>query len=281
MKAPVVVIWLLIVACVAVDLAVIRELQLSQATWPERTGILGIGLAFGQQVLVTAWMVWGRWNLLVRVAVTVCATFGLGWLGASSEAGASQSGVWFSAMLIFLALLAAPMLAARLMGYSVLRPEDTDDQQRRRSLRARQFSIWSLLTVMTAVAVILGVLRYADWLQDDLVAAILFFTVFSIATCIVLFCGLFFRARIVGLVVTLLVSPVAGYCLSRTGLTANDTREMIELSCLQGLVVIVGVLVLRSAGYVMERDAVAIADSTESESSADGTKTGPSQHAEP
>ena len=59
----------------------------------------------------------------------------------------------------------------------------------------------------------------------------------------------------VSLVTALIVCPLAGYLLSLTGLApAGEMRVLIELSCVNGMVVLGCVLALRSVGYLMQRD---------------------------
>jgi len=252
MKAQNLLSGLLLLACTVVNLAVLVHLQDTRATWPAAASIAGLGIVLGQAAVVIAWIVWGAWNLLLRLTSGMVLLFGLSWVAGLSVSGSAVDvGKWYGALLVYFALLALPLTMSRLTKYHLsnrvmLVPPVTDSS----SLASWQFSIWSLLCAMTATGAIIALLRFIDFPWRDLVAVVLFFLILTITACLVLFAA-FFGSRIwPAFLVTVTICPLAGYLLSLTTLPpSGQWLEMICLSVAHGLTILTLVAVLRAAGY--------------------------------
>lgn len=240
---------LVLTACVVVDVLVGAIAE--DHAWPDAAGVTGIGLAIGQTSMLAVWMVWGSWNIAWRSVTVAIGTFGLSWMVEDSVGGPSTS-AWFSIMLVFVGMVAATMFVARLMGYRMGLHSDaepaTDDTR-----QPWQFSIWSLLSAMTAAGILLAFVRFLDFPANEFVEAILFFLILTVTTCLILFTS-FLPHWAVSVGVVVVTCPLAGALLRVTGFPPEDDwLELMALSTLHGVSVFAITSVLKIAGFRLDR----------------------------
>ena len=133
--------------------------------------MLFLGLALGQLALLAFWCVLAGRDWLPRIAVLLAAAVFLGRpLSGITAAGWAQ---WSSLLGVFATCVAAPILLARCIGVGPFRVHrDGKPHPRRRFRLPARYSLSSLLSVMSLVAVILGLNRHvAVPVQHPLVMA--------------------------------------------------------------------------------------------------------------
>lgn len=248
-----VLLWLVLVACLVVDLVVLSVVV--HQDWPELPGVIGLGLALAQVSLLVAWLIWGTWNIVWRVVATSAATCALSVMAAGSVDDFDEAPEWFGILLFYVAMVATVLFISRWMGYRVT--VDTalrDDAPQRRW----QFSIWSLLSVMTAVGVLLGLLRLVEWPGHDLVEAILFFLILTTTTCLVFFVSFLGGESVwrwlIAAATILTLCPLAGLLMALTGFPPHDDwRELMAMNTIQGATIVGIVSALRTGGLCLAR----------------------------
>lgn len=269
--------WLAVLACVVVDAAML--LLVRERMWPQAPGIVGVGLALGQVSLLGAWLVWGRWNAVWRVVLVAAAVYGISFLGSHSTDGPGNSSEWYGILLFYLAMLFVVFLISRLMGYRLTSGSSGTNQTAAvAGQRPTQFSIWGLLSVTTAVGIVLTLLRFVDlpFLWDF--EPIIFFLILTISSSVILFASFLPQwAVAVGVAVT--VCPIAGLLMALNGLpNPNEWRELIAMNLIHGTCVLCGVSVAKIAGYRLSRPINPQATAAASETT---TLKSPDQPAEP
>jgi hypothetical protein len=161
---------LLVLTLGLLDLAIFGGLLINVPPPTHWIVAVTVGTVFGQSLLVSAGFVWARFNMMVRVLGGGLWLAGLAQLGAAADPPASKA-VWFGGLLFYVMLIGVPHAATRAWGYTLdLASGDQTDEggafaERAAAtsrLHARQFSIWELLTLMTSVAILIVVMRYAD-----------------------------------------------------------------------------------------------------------------------
>ena len=248
--------WLLIAACVLVDITIAGEVIVRRPAWPGAGGVIGLGLSLAQMSILVAWMIWGKWNVMLRVMVATCGAFGIGWIAALSTNNARSPDFagWFAALLVYIAVLAIPLGIARASAYRIVTDGCDKEPAGNANNRWWQFSIWSLLAAMTGVALMLGALRYAYWLHQGFFNALMFFAILSTSTVLTLFSTFLLKRSWTAALLALVTSISAGALLQLTG---NTLREewfaLIAMSCVHGTTVYAIVLVLKVAGYQLRQ----------------------------
>jgi len=242
-------VMLLLATCFAVDLVV--GAMAEDHRWPDAAGVTGIGLAIGQTSMLAVWLVWGSWNIAWRAVVVTMGTFCLSWLVEVSAGDPNPSG-WFSIMLAFVAIVTTTLFVSRLLGYRINldaeKQPSTDASQ-----QPRQFSIWSLLSAMTAAGILLAFFRVLDFPASKFVVAILFFLILTVTTCVILFTA-FLSHWGVAVGVIVVACPLAGALLCVTGFPPKDDWvPLMALSIIHGVSVFAIASVLKIAGLRLNR----------------------------
>jgi len=119
---------------------------------PERD--VWIGVAYAQVMLAAAYLAWGRWNIAIRASVLSIVLIASSILVAAILGFYGQVYLW-----VFLGVtlgIAVPLGCVRLLGLQLVHPDLSPSEQ-----RLRQFTIWQLLSLMTAVAILLTLSRWA------------------------------------------------------------------------------------------------------------------------
>lgn len=279
LKSSTVVVMLLVVACVAVDFAVVNEVAAERVTWPHTMGAVDIGLAIGQMCLLVVWFVWGtrRVSVFWRAAICTSGYFGLSWMMARGEDYSDPTGEYFFISLLYVVVVAAVLFPARILGYKI-HDRSSSDTELVTVGRPIRFSIWNLLSTTTAVCVLLGLLRFIEPPNGPWLMPSGFFLVLAVTTCLILFVSFrwhWFRAAIT----VAIVSPLAGEALHAFTEYHASTPYIIFVAaaCTN---VFAGVRVLRSAGFALRRVRPIIA-TTATQSEPHSVSESSPQHAEP
>ncbi|MDA1053343.1 MAG: hypothetical protein O3C40_23075 [Planctomycetota bacterium] len=282
MKPSTLIVWLLIAACIAIDLAMIGELQVRRNEWPEAGGVIGLGLVFSQVALIALWTVWGRSHVLVRGVGTLLAIWAVSGLASYSQFG-GWAGVsrWFGVLLLYCGVALFLFIVARFANYELSKQDAAKPQTTKRHLSSNQFTIWGLLSLMTAVGISLTAARFADFPMRQLVEAVAFFSLLAATVCTIILLALSLskvRGAVIGAIV---ICPTAGFLLSLTALATGAGRlELTLLMCVQGVASLSAAVALRTAGFRLVRR-TAPCEATASKSPAVSTSVSADQRDEP
>ncbi|MEX0820337.1 MAG: hypothetical protein WD070_12125 [Pirellulaceae bacterium] len=255
MKSTRLIVWLLVAACVAIDLAVIGELQVRQNEWPGAGGVIGLGLSFSQIVLLSLWLVWGRSGVLLRGVSTLLGVWGISCLANfSTDGGPHRVGIWFGVLLLFCGVCVIPLFIAKFVGCELSNEAAESPLARDRRWSTNQFTIWGLLSLMTTVGITLAVLRFAEFPMPHLFEVIWFVTILAATGCTILLLALFLRRLYIAILATLMISPIGGVLLSLFGPAPDDDALLLILmTFVQGAAILAAVVVLRTSGYRLVR----------------------------
>ncbi len=251
MKSSTLIGTLLVAAVCAIDLAVIGEIQVRKNEWPAAAGVMGIGLAFAQVVLISLWAVWGRFNVIVRSVTALVAVFLTAFVGSYSTDGhGRETNEWFGVLLLYAALTIVPFTVARMAGFQL----NTDNRLKLKvessSLATNQYTVWGLMSLMTAVAIACAVMRFVAFPIGEAVAAAVFFSLLAAVACSTSFSFLHSRVLWIPIVVALIAYPVAGIILGFVDFAPNHQKvELIFAIVTQGIVTAAAMLMLRSGGF--------------------------------
>jgi hypothetical protein len=238
--------WLLLVLLVAaiamLDVVAIVAMQGKSLDWPRTAAVMAMGAAFCQVglggLLVLA--IWPRWWF--RGAIAGLLHVGAAIIG--SRATSEEFWPWLGIMLLDLAIVAAPLLAARLAGMRIVPVDRLDDLPP----ASRQYSILGVLALTTLVAVLLGIARAIATWGDVAQVAIFAMGLGAIPWA----CGTlalsgfrWYWAVIAGSI----VCPLAGYGIAFTDFPPRHPTELIVMCCVQGALTIAACSVVKVAGY--------------------------------
>jgi hypothetical protein len=126
---------------------------------------LKFGLILGQAALIAAMVVWVRVNVVVRVLVAGLCLAGLAGLVIAAES--APKATVFGSLLFYFAFYMACFLLPRIAGVSCqleptpgpTKPAETQDRKPERL----QFSVWQMLSVMTAVAIAVAAVQFGSF----------------------------------------------------------------------------------------------------------------------
>lgn len=266
MKASTLIPWLLFAAFCVLDLALMGEIQLRKNEWPGAGGIFGIGLAFSQISLISIWAVWGSKGLVVRAVSTLLAVLATAFLASYSTDGhGRESNEWFGILLLYCSMTTTPFIVLRLCGYNFVVAERSSPRQSTSQIGTNQYTVWGLLSLMTAVGITSAVLRAVDFPMSEAFDAAVFFGLLASVTCAASFLLLRWAKVWLPIVGSMVAFPVMGIVLNQVGFAPqNDKVELVVAICIQGGATTAAALVIRAGGFRIERTNNAI---TASESS--------------
>lgn len=233
---------LLLAAIVAQDLVWLTVLQGRALDWPRIPAVTAMGAAFCQVSLAAFLLLavdFGGW---IRAALAVPMYFAAATI--ASRATSEEFVPWLGIMLLDLAIVAAPLLAARLAGMRVVLVDHLSDLPP----ASRQYSILGILALTTFVALLLGIARTIGTWGDTAAVAVFAMALGAIPwVCGTLaLSGFHWRwAVIAGFV----VCPFAGYAILDTGFPPRHPTELIVMCGVQGALTIAAGIVVRVAGY--------------------------------
>ncbi|MEX2173786.1 MAG: hypothetical protein WD872_05445 [Pirellulaceae bacterium] len=224
------------------DIVWLVVLRTNRADWPSPLAIAAMGLAFAQAGLIPLLILWGTGRLWMRCATALPLYLFAAWLATRGTDGNLRR--WLSITLFYLAIVAAPLVIARLAGVRMVRVGDAEAQA-----GSRQFTIFGLLTLTTVVAVVCGVARWLSFPWEEIGAV----ATFAIALAgIPWLCATVALAPVASFwspVAVALVCPLAGWLISLTGFPPRQPVELIAMCCVQGLLTVGACAVARLAGY--------------------------------
>lgn len=220
----------------------------SASAWPHPASVAMLGIALAGLGLVSCWVIFGQANIAVRCSCLMLAQVLVAYLGSGTAAGRPAS--WSLAIGIFTACLLSGMLIGRCCRLT-LRWESTDDPHSRSAmtypLRPRQFTIWQLLSLTTAVATMLAFWTGQSVNWDVARQSFIFFGFLSCLAMASLWSGI--RGRI-GINVVLLAGGLAGasiwfHWMQYRGL---NHVSLVSLALVMQTTLIASALILRTAG---------------------------------
>jgi hypothetical protein len=249
MKSSTLIVWLLVAACIAINLAMIGELQVRRNEWPGAGGIIGLGLVFSQIALLALWVVCGRKTLVVRAVSALLGVWGVSCLGSySATGGLGVVEAWFGLLILCSLASLAPFIVAKINRYDLIDVGSEAVRLPTTRLTSSQFTIWGLLALMTGVGVTLMLLRNAAFPWLELLQAAPFFAIFVFTGCLVLLLTLTVAKLRWAFIATIVICPIAGYLLSLHRLLAENRPELIFAVSIEGVATIIAAIGLRSGG---------------------------------
>ncbi|MDP6554816.1 MAG: hypothetical protein QGG71_09125, partial [Pirellulaceae bacterium] len=223
--------------------------------WPDLPGIILLGMAFGQLMLLSAWFVFVRWNIAMRVLIVIPAVFGLSLVAALATDGANEISQWFAILLVAFCTVAVPTTMVRFLRWQI----HLEGQSRSATgMTVWQFSIWGLLSGTTAVAIVLGTARQVEMPLLVVGEAVAFFGCVALTGLFVFFVPMGIRrlhlAAIVTVSVVFVVCPLAGMLVGVTGLPPKEhPLQWALFGFCYGATIAIAVLALRIADYRLSR----------------------------
>ena len=213
--------------------------------WCENAKGLVLGFSMAQLALVALWLVFGRWNLVVRVLIVLAVGSFLADLNASVTRSIDLD-QWLGVMSLLGFAVATPLLVLRLLGLRWVDhrepavPESTD-------LRAqhRQFSLGTLLVWVTGSCVVLGGMRGVGFPWEFALHVIVHCIGFAVVALVSL--GAVFSAGhvTVRLLAVAVASPMLGWLMGGLG----SEPILVSLICaVEMLGISFGAAVLRMSG---------------------------------
>jgi hypothetical protein len=146
---------LIVTAAILWNVAALARVHYAPTSWREFPSQFVFALAFGQIGLAAGYVVWGRLNLAVRIALLLAVAVASSRLTALADRSGATTG-WLAIHLAMALISIAALSMSRLGGLSLVHPD------LRQSLPRRwQFSLLSLVSVMTSVALVAAVWRWA------------------------------------------------------------------------------------------------------------------------
>ncbi len=246
---------LLVAATILGDLALMLAMLLDGRYWPTVPGVTAMGLAFAQIALAAAWLSWGRRPGIFIRFVALLAVVGVGGVLCSAAAdGVDAEGVsmWFCLLLVYTAFVTTPLAVGRMFGIAlVLR--DASATRDLLSKRRWQFSLWQILSLTTAVAVLVGILRLQVFPSDEVLELILFCAAMAVAAHISLWSVLGLRRVLLGACLAVVVSVPIGAALPLTGFAPDDVSQLAAMSGVMGLWIAISGAAVRHSGYRLGR----------------------------
>jgi hypothetical protein len=260
MKPPIVIFVLLIAAFVVGDFAAVKYVVSTNQGWPDLPGIILIGLAFAQIVLLSAWFVFVRWNIAIRVLGVISSCCGLSVVVSLSTSGAKIDNYWFAIVLVAFCTAIVPMAAVRMSRWQINVEGQAQSATRMSATRMTvwQFSIWGLLSATTAVAIVLGTAKQVEIDFDYVVDAVMFFGCFALSGLTVILVVLGIKstklAACVTTFVTFVICPLTGMLVGVAVLRERERPVDWALFGFSfGVTMAFAVVALRIAGYRLSR----------------------------
>lgn len=233
---------LLILATLSVDASVVSANQNGT------TSEMILALAMAQTGLLAAWLVWGRWNLAIRLTAWIAAV--MLWAAPLSQWNQRPASQWMTALAFYSLLVMAPMLWMRIKGYRITSP--AIDPRQRPVLRPWQFSLGNLMCCMTVSALLLGLGRLLQipWaLAGELT---LFCGVFSLVTVVALLGALCSRNAISPMVAVAMACLLAALLLS----PLTGSNHLLIAGAIDATFVALSVTVVRVGEFRLEAAAM-------------------------
>lgn len=150
---------------------------------------LVIGAVFGQATLVAALVVWLRINIVLRVLGGVILLAGISRIGNMADGTVSFPALWFGGMALYFFIPWTCLFVARMRGASLVvicRPPGGSWPDKGGARHRLRLSVWELLSVTTAVALVLAVARWAEFPVGRLMEGWKFF---AFLACTAMLCG--------------------------------------------------------------------------------------------
>ena len=234
---------LLLSAIAAQDLAWIAVLRGRTLDWPQPAAVAAMGSAFCQVSLAALLLLAVDFPLRIRWAVA--GSLYLAAACIASRAASEEIVPWLGIMLLNLAIVAAPLLAARVAGMRIVAVDRLEDQP----AASRQYSILGVLALTTFVAVLLGIARAIATWGDVAAVAVFAMALGAIpwACGTLALSGFHWRWAVFAGAV---VCPLAGLAIAKTGFPPEEHPiQLVAMCCVQGALTIAACIVVRLAGY--------------------------------
>lgn len=260
-----VVIVLLLSASAAAAACVVTAAGASDRTSAALSLMFAVGLA--QIALLTAWLAWGEGLTFWRVAL-LCGGLAF-WSWPMNRWAANGYPQWLFVLTTYAAIIAGVLLLLRVAGVAVLhlpRPlsfthadenEEADERRQtgRRRRGRRQFSLWTLLSLVTGAAVVTGLLRLSAIPWGHLLEAGALACTFAVFALICLMAGIALP-RPAGVI--LAVVGAAALCAAWLHWLGGKQNYLLVCGALGGYVTL-SMQALRSVGYSLRAAQTSIA----------------------
>jgi hypothetical protein len=204
--------------------------------------VVAIGAAFcqvGLAALVLLAVDLRRW---LRAAIVLPLLVAAAYIASLATGGEFKR--WLGIMLLDLAIVAAPLLAARVAGMRIVAVDRLKDLP----AASRQYSILGVLALTTFVAVLLGIARAMATWGDVAAVAVFAMGLGAIpwACGTLALSGFHWRWAVLA---AFILCPPAGYVIALTGFPPRHPVELIVMCSVQGALTIAACIVVRLAGY--------------------------------
>lgn len=213
--------------------------------WYESVKGLVLGFSMAQLALLALWLVFGRWNFLVRVLIVLAVASFVADINASVTRSIDLD-QWLGVNSLLGFAVATPLVVLRLLGLRWVDPsapavaEPTDLRARQ-----RQFSLGTLLVWITGFCVVLGGMRGVGFPWEFALHVIVHCIGFAVIALVSL--GAVFSARqvTVRLVAVAVASPMIGWLM---GLLGSEPMLLALICAVEMLGMTFGAAVLRMSG---------------------------------
>lgn len=218
-------------------------LRVAQADWPAWQAVVAMGLAFSQVTVAAVLALWWvRW-LLARGVLVVLNVALAGYLAARCTNDDVSN--WIGIMGFTAGLVAAPLAIFRLAGVRLVATAHPEPLP----AGARQFTIWGLLSLTTIVAVALGVARFMAFPWEEIGQIGLFVLALGTIPWVASTLALSRWPAVNTIAITAVVCPLVGWGMSFTGFPPDHPRELIAMTCVQGILTLGICSAVRAAGF--------------------------------
>ena len=217
---------------------------------PDPALMLLLGLAFGQLALLAMWSVLGSTPWLLRLLAVAAVAALLSGPFASATAGRWSE--WFLVLGLFSAAVALPTLVYRWAGLCASEIEvESQRSAKHRNLQYYQFTVGGVLSLMTAVGVLLGLARHATFPWQHTAALACY------GGCLTLVALTSLWAIVSPQAISWRLGMLTGLCLAAGGAMfqvehVRDIGFFTMIALIEAVVICLGMTILQSAGLRIE-----------------------------
>jgi hypothetical protein len=219
--------------------------------WPDPVCVAALGAFLGQSTLLCAWAAWSQKRGLLRFALTIAGLAWVSWGSSLATDGSQHTGKWLVMYATFGLLVGLPLVAVRWSSVSLDKP----CMQSRRPLsarrRLRQFSLASLFSATTCVAILFAFLTWVELPKRHPLSLMTFCLAIAIYALILLAIAAPRRPNASLIFILAPLVLLLGWLLPCTGVPLTDGKAAGLLMVGQGVVVLASIAAVRTTRYRM------------------------------